>query len=126
MQSAKFYQEDLAISSDMALRIAKFMELASRFDAIENPTPWAKKWKVRVYFSFWSQNSLWPLVRHHKTFYDAEENDIFASEYNYGKVILSSLSVFNEKNKTLFSGSKTRKKILEFSEVFYAEKINWN
>lgn len=119
MQSAIFYSEDLGVSLDAGERMANFMELANHSKAITSCAPWAKHGRARVYFDLWSQNSLSPIDGLDKSFYDAEDDEIYVSTNFYGTSRTIALSTVLTFGKSCFSGAKTRAALKELAEVFY-------
>lgn len=125
---SKFYVESLGCSQDLAHRIEKFVSFCFGKDAVFNVRPWAKNGRFRIYFEFWSQNSLppfsnWPIVG---TFYCPEQNEIFgAYSPKFGGGLYSSLDLLNF-SRGKFSGAKTRESIKNFLREFNCEKTHWN
>ena len=122
-----WYAEHLGCSAQSAKRIAFFMRLTRCDKLIQKPELWSKGDMVRVYFGMKSQNSLFSIEMLMKSFYDAGLNDVFIIRYGYGTWTKNTLKEVSEwTGRSMFSGSKTRKEIIEFSRRFYEQKDNWN
>ena len=124
--AARFYAENLGISEALGARVAGFMTLAHLSSAVINPKPWAKPDKVRVYFEPWSQNNLRVFHLADKWFYDAVENEVYATGFFYGTMNQYLLSKLVTASAGNFSGAKTKARLVKFSEVFYGQKANWD
>lgn len=118
--AAKFYAEGLGIPMQAAERIAAFMELATNHKALASPpSPWVKHGKIRVYFKFWSQNSL-PAIRFmENSYYDAEADDVFVKRFIFTEGDALTLRQAANLGNAHFSGAKTRGAVKEFAEAFY-------
>ena len=123
-KKASFIAEDKKINYDLALKCARFEDLSDHHVAINRSTIWVKNTLVRIYFDFWSQNSLPPIKYFSSSYYDATENECFLIMDCYG-TIKNSISCINKFGNFRFSGAKTRRKIKDFVEKFYDEKTNW-
>lgn len=124
--SALFYAEDMGISLCKAERIQWFIDLFGQHSAVMQPRPWAKNGIVRVYFDFWSQNSLNPVESIDKSYYCIGCDDVFVVQHRYGSENRTPLSVVADWGRSNFSGAKTRQAIKDFGRVFYEQKANRN
>lgn len=122
---AQFYAEDLGIALDLAARVAGFMEIAQASPAIERASPWAKHGKVRVYFEPWSQNRRGVYHLADTWYYDAIENEVYATGFFYNCKHIYMLSQLVQYSASNFAGAKTKQRLKEFSEVFYGQKASW-
>lgn len=129
--SAAFYAEELGISEELAGRIAAFMKMANNTKFVVEPRPWANHGKARVYFKAWSQNSIKAFRGASKWYFDAETNEVFGAGSDcMGSVCqtLAQIKSLTEESERVsaFSGAKTRESLVQFAEVFYAQKDTWN
>lgn len=112
---AEFLVYDKGVSYYHGFFIAAFMMLCDNHSAItKNYIP--TYFNTRVYFEFWSQNSLPPLQRFEKFYYDAMMDTIcFKGAFSSsGLVKLSTIDTALIK----FNGAQTRLKILDFLENY--------
>lgn len=112
---AEFLVYDKGVSYYHGFFMAAFMVLCDNHSAItKNYIP--TYFNTRVYFEFWSQNSLPPLQRFEKFYYDAMMDTIcFKGAFSSsGLVKLSTIDTALIK----FNGAQTRLKILDFLENY--------
>jgi len=124
--SAIFYAEDLGIDIHDAERVADFMALAAKSPFVTKTSPWVGHGKVRVYFDPWSQNRRRVYQLADKWFYDCLADDVFAQGYFYSSWHLRRLSELVNLSPGNFSGAKTKRAMIDFSEIFYEQKTNRN
>lgn len=128
--SAAFYAEELGVSEELAGRIAGFMKMANNTKFVVEPRPWVGHGKARVYFKAWSQNSIRAFRGASKWYFDAQTNEVFGAGLDYMGSVCQTLAqikaVLEESRRvSAFSGAKTRQALIEFAEVFYAQKNTW-
>ena len=112
---AEYLVDSKRVSYYHGFYMSAFIELCNNHTAITNnyiPT----YFNTRVYFEFWSQNSLPPLQRFEKFYYDAVMDTIcFKRDFSSsGLVKLSTIDIALIK----FNGAQTRLKILDFLENY--------
>lgn len=124
---AAWYAEQLKCSAINAKRVSGFMGFVHTETLILKPEPWAKGDMTRIYFGLLSQNKLFAIEMLNKSFYDAGLNEIFIVLYGYGTWTKRTLNEIAAcRGRSIFSGSKTRKEIIEFSRRFYEQKTHWD
>lgn len=125
--SVKFYQEELGVSEQQALRIMEFMKLCHRCEGVVSAKPWVKNGTVRVYIDFWSQNKRPPFdTFYDKNFYSPDDNEFYLTGFVYQQRVKACGKDCLGWKSGAFNGAKTREKIKSFLEEFYNEKANWN
>lgn len=113
--SAEFLVDSKKVSYYHGFYMAAFIALCNNHTAITKNYI-STYFNTRVYFEFWSQNSLPPLKRFEKFYYDAVMDTIcFKGAFSSsGLVKLSTIDTALIK----FNGAQTRLKILDFLENY--------
>lgn len=122
----KFYSEHLGVTETQGERISNFMSFSEGEFVIEDPSAWGGYNRARVYFDLASQNKIEAINGIEKAYYDADENDIVVERRMPITKVKSPLrSLFDNPQKSLFSGAKTKKWLSDMMERFDAEKESW-
>lgn len=116
--NGRFYAEAYSVDIERAEKIGAFIDRFNKNGLLNDISVWCKHGKARVYFEMNSQNSLGAFKPAFKFYYDADLNDVIidTSKNTWGLLPLLRIKKFGN---SYFSGSKTRKQIFEFVDLFY-------
>lgn len=112
---AEYLVDSKRVSYYHGFYMAAFIELCNNHTAITYNYI-STYFNTRVYFEFWSQNSLPPLKRFEKFYYDATMDAIYFKRTSVNSELVKLSTIDTALIK--FNGAETRLKILDFLENY--------